>query len=59
MEFLEEGGKIVLLARTMEQFDHALVRIRRRLKGVDLISALEQARGSEKKREDRKLRGPR
>jgi len=33
VEFLEEGGKIVLLARTMEQFDHALVRIRRRLKG--------------------------
>lgn len=59
VEFLEEGGKIVLLPRTMEQFDRALSRVRRRLKGIDLISALEQERGSERKREDRKVRGPR
>jgi len=59
VEFLEEGGKIVLLPRTMEQFDHALVRVRRKLRGIDLISALEQARGSERKREDRKVRGSR
>jgi AbrB family looped-hinge helix DNA binding protein len=59
VEFLEEDGKIVLLPRTMEQFDQALVRVRRRLKGIDLISALEQERESERKREDRKARGPR
>jgi AbrB family looped-hinge helix DNA binding protein len=59
VEFLEEDGKIVLLPRTMEQFDQALVRVRRRLKGIDLISALEQERASERKREDRKTRGPR
>jgi hypothetical protein len=28
----------------MEQFDQALARVRRRLKGVDLISALEEER---------------
>jgi AbrB family looped-hinge helix DNA binding protein len=59
VEFVEEGGKIVLLPQTMEQFDHALNRVRRRLKGIDLISALEQERGSERKREDRKVRGSR
>ena len=59
VEFLEEGGKIVLLPRTVEQFDHALVRVRRKLRGIDLISALEQERGSERKREDRKVRGSR
>jgi bifunctional DNA-binding transcriptional regulator/antitoxin component of YhaV-PrlF toxin-antitoxin module len=59
VEFLEEGGKIVLLPRTMEQFDQALSRVRRRLKGIDLISALEQDRVSERKGEYRKVRGPR
>jgi AbrB family looped-hinge helix DNA binding protein len=59
VEFVEEGGKIVLLPQTMEQFDHALNRVRRRLQGIDLISALEQERGSERKREDRKVRGSR
>jgi AbrB family looped-hinge helix DNA binding protein len=59
VEFLEEGGRIVLLPRTMEQFDHALVRVRRRLKGIDLISALEQERRSEETHEDRKVRGSR
>jgi AbrB family looped-hinge helix DNA binding protein len=53
VEFLEEGGKIVLLPSTMEQFDQALDRVRRRLKGVDLIAALEQERAEERKREDR------
>src|SRR5271155_1265624 len=56
VEFLEEGGKIVLLPRTMEQFDQALHRVRRRLKGIDLISELEQGRSSERKRESRKVR---
>ena len=42
VEFVEEGGKIVLLPQTMEQFDQALNLVRRRLKGIDLISALEQ-----------------
>lgn len=59
VEFVEEGGKIVLVPRTMEQFDTALALVRRRLKGVDLISALEQARRAERKLEDRKSRGPR
>ena len=59
VEFLEEGGKIVLLPRTMEQFDRALSRVRRSLKGIDLISALEQDRRSERKREDRRVSGPR
>jgi AbrB family looped-hinge helix DNA binding protein len=53
VEFLEEGGKIVLLPRTMEQFDQTLSRVRRRLKGVDLIAALEQEHAAERKREDR------
>lgn len=59
VEFLEEGGKIVLLPRTIEQFDQALVRVRRRLKRLDLIAALEQERVLERKREDRRVRGPR
>jgi hypothetical protein len=50
VEFVEEGGKIVLLSQTMEQIDQALNRVRRRLKGIDLISALEQERGSERLR---------
>jgi len=50
VEFLEEGGKIVLLPRT---------RVRRRVKGIDLISALAEERAAERKREDRKIRGPR
>lgn len=53
VEFLEEGGKIILQPRTMEQFDQALGQVRRRLKGVDLIGALEQERAAERKREDR------
>jgi hypothetical protein len=35
----------------MEQFDRALSRVRRSLKGIDLISALEEDRRSERKRE--------
>jgi AbrB family looped-hinge helix DNA binding protein len=59
VEFLEEGGKIVLLPRTIEQFDQALARVRRRVKGIDLISALAEERAAERKREDRKIRCPR
>lgn len=59
VEFMEEGGRIVLLPRTMEQFDQALMRVRRRLKGIDLISSLEQERAAERRREDRKVRGSR
>jgi hypothetical protein len=35
----------------MEQFDRALSRVRRSLKGIDLISALEEDRRSGRKRE--------
>lgn len=59
VEFKEEDGKIVLLPRTMQQFDQALQRLRAGLKGVDLISALESDRREEMKREERKIRGPR
>lgn len=59
VEFREEGGRIVLLPQTMEEFNQALVRVRGRLKGIDLISSLEQQRAAERKREDRKIRGSR
>jgi AbrB family looped-hinge helix DNA binding protein len=59
VEIREEDGKIVLLPRTMQQFEQALKRVRADLKGVDLISALEEERRQDLKQEERKLRGSR
>jgi AbrB family looped-hinge helix DNA binding protein len=57
VEFREEGGKIVLLPHTLKQFDDAVKRVQRRFAGIDLISALQEERRQEVKKEERGTRG--